>query len=53
MAHNYRRGEIVMVALGEVELSLSTKKPPTSLYSVVKLPKGTAGLKQESYVLCH
>lgn len=81
MAHNYRRGEIVIVDLGEVGkdikgheqaktrpcvivtpvshlalaivLPLSTKKPPTSLYSVVKLPKGTAGLKEESFVLCH
>jgi len=36
-----------------VVLPITTKEPPHYLYTFVQLAKGTAGLTQDSYVLCH
>lgn len=36
-----------------VVVPLTTKEPKYSLFTIVKIPKGSAGLTADSYALCH
>ncbi|MCX6317113.1 MAG: type II toxin-antitoxin system PemK/MazF family toxin [Bacteroidetes bacterium] len=48
---------IVIRSFNNLELAivvpLTSKEPKYSLYTIVKIPKGTAGLTADSYALCH
>ena len=34
-------------------IPLTTKQPQYGLYTIVKIPKGSGGLNEDSYALCH
>jgi|SRR5205823_5600135 len=36
-----------------VIIPCTTKEPPNSIYTIVKLSKGNGGLTMDSYALCH
>ena len=48
---------IVIKSFNNLELvvvvPLTSKEPKYSLFTIVKIPKGTAGLTADSYALCH
>lgn len=48
---------VIITSFNNLELAVivpcTTKKPRYSLYTNVKLPKGSGGLSSTSYVLCH
>lgn len=53
----YERPCVIIKIFPELKLAIvlpcTTKEPKYSHYTVVKLLKSTAGLSQDSYVLCH
>ena len=53
----YERPCVVISAFNNLKLAvivpLTTKEAKYSLYTIVKIPKGKAGLTSDSYVLCH
>ena len=53
----FERPCIVIKSFNNLELAiiipLTSKTPPYSLFSIVKIDKGTAGLTADSYALCH
>lgn len=48
---------IVIKAFGNLNLAivvpLTSREPKYSIYTIVKIPKGSAGLTSDSYALCH
>lgn len=53
----FERPCVVIKSFNNLELAvivpLTTKEPKYSLFTMVKIPKGTAGLTADSYALCH
>jgi mRNA interferase MazF len=53
----YERPCVIIKSFNNLDLAvvipLTTKESKYSLYTIVKIPKGTAGLTADSYALCH